>query len=171
MPFKKNISILLIILTFIGCINSKSLSNFNKENLVNIDTLQLDSLTIIKTHLKGFFQIDSNTVIPAYELTSENNYFKKLLESKSKFKLKSEWKNGNDSPSNGIWLSSSNDTLNNYFIINTLEGKLDIQGSSSQMVLQGISFCERLFVSDFHQNIKREKWLLPRIHIEYNYGQ
>lgn len=173
MPFMKHFFVVFILFSFIisSCISSNKKLQYNSKDLVNVDTLQLGNQTIIKTHLEGFFQIDSNSVLPAYDstLNFQNNFIKELIESKSTFKLKKEWYNGNDSPSNGIWLTHENDTVNNYFIINTLEGKLDIHGSSVKMVQKGIQVCQKLFVNEFQNNIKRDKWLLPKVHIEYNY--
>ena len=170
-------SIIFLIFSFLvltlSCISSKERYTYSPNELINIDTLSFDTSTIIKTHIKGYYKIDSNSVIAtcciSADLKKEMNFIRNLIESKSTFKLKDDWLNGNDSPSNGIWLTHDNDSTKFYFSINTLEGKLDIHASNVEMVQKGIMFCQKLFINDFQKNTKKDRWLLPRIHLEHNY--
>ena len=119
---------------------------------------------------EGYFKLDSNAVLPAYDssLYDENLDLRNFIESSSNFKLKSEWENGNDSPTDGIELSYSGDTTMGFFAINISERHVGIYGSSPESIRNGLNLFKSLFVPKFQEKAKRNEWYLPLVVIEHN---
>ena len=79
----------------LSCISSKEIYTYSPNELINIDTLSFYTSTRIKTHIKGFYEIDSSNVIAicciTADLKKEMNFIRNQIESKSTFKLKNDW--------------------------------------------------------------------------------
>lgn len=163
-------NIIVISLGFIlllGCIRKKTIND--TEEIISVDSLILDEHTRIVLTKEGAYKLDSNAVLPKYDSTLNSEYLiiKELVESRTNFKLKTEWENGNDSPSDGIWLEYSMDTTKGFYAIQTTEGRIAIYGSSNESIRDGILMFKSLFVKEFHEDEKRNVWYLPLIIIEH----
>jgi hypothetical protein len=166
----KQIVIISAFLGFVllfGCMNKKKM--IGTEEIIDVDSLILDKHTRIILVKDGFYKLDSNAVLPKYDSTLKSEYLfvKELIESRTNFKTKAEWKIGNDSPSDGIWLNDSMDTTIGFYAINTTEGCIAIYGSSKEAIRDGILMLKSLFVKAFQENEKRDIWYLPLIIIEH----
>ena len=169
---KYQFHLLILFLSFLTIIFGCKKINGNSEieiDTINIGELNLDTLTEIVTKLDGYHKIDANSIIPEYDSTLLDEYksIRELIESRSNFKLKSDWDNGNDSPSNGIWIEYSSDTTKGFYAINTTEGHIGIYGSTKESIKNAISMFESLFPISSQNGQIRGEWYLPRIVIEH----
>jgi hypothetical protein len=164
---KHIIVILLGCVFLLGCMSKKTIND--SEEIISVDSLILDEHTRIVLTKKGVYKLDSNAVLPEYDSTLNAGYLiiKELIETRTQFKLKTEWEVGNDSPSDGIWLNYSKDTTKGFYAINTTEGCIAIYGSSNESIRDGILMLKSLFVRAFHEDEKRDVWYLPLIIIEH----
>ena len=136
---------------------------------IDVSSLKFDTGTKVVKSEKGYYIIDNNAVLPQYDssLMKEYAQLRKFLESNTTFKLRTEWENGNDSPSDALWVDYADNSPAGFYSINTTEGHLHIYGTTKSSFQQAFRTLKKLFSPEFNKGTKKDRWYLPLIIIEH----